>query len=133
MKNCRSLALLVIATVMLISATSSAWEQGAAPSLQGAWRQDGRSAMLIATKTYVAFFGIDSLPALATYAIDGSRVTLQAVAAGRSFDDAILEDDLGIKAPKATTSVILDRFEMAAATIKFVTPDGITLTWRRLD
>ena len=89
--------------------------------------------MLIATKTYVAFFGVDALPALATYTIDGGRITLQPAAAGRSFNDAILEDDLGIKAPRANASVVLDRFEASADTIKLVAPDGITRTWRRLE
>ena len=129
MKN----SLLAVAVVLLCAVAPSARDQGPTPSLQGAWQQQGQTIMLIATKTYVAFFGVDALPALATYTIDGGRITLQPAAAGRSFNDAILEDDLGIKAPRANASVVLDRFEASADTIKFVAPDGITRTWRRLE
>jgi hypothetical protein len=125
--------LLAVAIVALLAARPSAGGQGPAPTLQGAWQQERQSAMLIATKSYIAFFGVESLPALATYTIDGGRITLQPAAAGRSFDDAILEDDLGIKAPRASASVVLDRFEMNADTIRFITPDGITRAWRRLE
>jgi hypothetical protein len=125
--------LLVLAAAIVLAATSAAREQASPPSLAGAWQQEGQSPMLLATKTYVAFFGVDSLPALSTYTIEGDRVTLQPVAAGRSFNDAILEDDLGIKAPKANATVVLDRFEAAGARIRFTAPDGITRTWRPLE
>ena len=107
----------------------------AAPSssLRGAWQQQGQSAMLIATNTYAAFFGVESLPSLSTYTMEGSRIRLQPAAAERSFEDQILEDDLGIKSAKSNPELALDRVELGADTLRFVTPGGVTLTWRRLE
>jgi hypothetical protein len=105
----------------------------AAPSLQGAWQQDGRSAMMIATATWVAFVGVEGLPAAASYTVDGGGVTLQPVEAPKSFEDQILENDLGITAPKENTAIVLERFEPRGATLSFVSPGGVTLTWRRLE
>ena len=102
--------------------------------LQGAWQQEGgQSAMLIAAATWVAIVGADALPPLATYTIDGDRLTLEPSPIGRSFNDQILEDDLGIKPAKANTKVILERFEIGPATMTFVVPNGPTLKWRRIE
>jgi hypothetical protein len=131
--NRRALVISAVASVLLLAAAPSARDQGAAPTLQGAWRQEGQSAMLIATKTYAAFFGIDGLPALSTYAVDGDRVTLQPSPSARSFNDAILEDDLGIKASRDAPPVTLERVDVRADTLRFTTPDGITRTFRRLE
>jgi hypothetical protein len=104
-----------------------------APGLQGAWQQEHHSGMLIATPAWVAFVGVDALPAAAKYTIEGSTITLQPVEAAKSFEDQILENDLGIRTPKANAAIVLERFEQRGETISFVTPDGVTLTWRRLE
>jgi hypothetical protein len=107
--------------------------QPAPPSLQGVWQQEAQSVMFMATTTHVAFFGVDGLPGLNTYEVNGDQVVLQPLAAGRSFNDAILEDDLGIKSARGNTTLTLTRFEPGSTTTRFVTPDGITRTWRRLE
>lgn len=123
-------------SVALLGAPSSAREQAsspAAPGLQGAWQQEGRSAMMIATPTWVAFVGVESMPAAAKYAISRGTMTLQPLEAPKSFEDQILENDLGIKASSASTPIVLERFAQRVDTVSFVAPDGVTLTWTRLE
>jgi hypothetical protein len=139
-KRRRSFGLLaVIALGFLAAGPAAAGGQNAAPAgalppgLQGAWQLEGQSAMLVATRSYAAFFGVDGLPALATYTIDGDRITLQPYEGARSFSDAILEDDLGIKSTRSNPPVTLDRVAVQPETLRFTAPDGITRTWRRLE
>jgi len=89
--------------------------------------------MMIATATWVAIVGVDSLPVLANYTIDGDRLTLEPPEPEKSFEDQIMENDLGIKSPKTATAVVLQRFEMTAGKVTFTVPNGPTLTWRRLE
>lgn len=89
--------------------------------------------MFIATATWVAFVGVDSLPALANYKVDGDRLTLQSSEIGRSFNDQILQDDLAIKSKPVRTALMLERLEITPTRATFVVPNGPTLTWRRLE
>lgn len=137
MINRRSFVVLAAICVALLgdgpTALGQAPRPATAPGLQGAWQQEGRSAMLIATPSWVAFVGAEALPAGASYTIDGSSITLQPVEAAKSFEDQILENDLGIKSAKGNPVIVLERFEQRGDTISFVAPNGVTLTWKRLE
>ncbi len=124
---------IVLAGMFAVSRPISGQAPSSAKTLQGAWQQEGHSAMMIATPTWVAFFGVDGLPALANYSIAGDRLTLQPSAIGRSFNDQILQDDLGIRSREGDADLILERFQLGPASATFVVPNGPTLTWRRLE
>ena len=132
----RVLVAVAAISVVLSGTGSIASPQAPSPGtagLQGAWQQEGRSAMLIATPTWVAFVGVEALPAAAKYTVAGSTITLEPLEPSKSFEDQILENDLGIRSRTENTAIVLDRFEQRGSTLSFVAPDGVTLTWRRLE
>lgn len=124
---------IILTGMFAVPRRSSGQAPSSASNLQGAWQQEGHSAMMIATPTWVAFFGVDGLPALANYSVTGDRLTLQPSTIGRSFNDQILQDDLGIRSNERHMDVVLERFQLGPASATFVVPNGPTLTWRRLE
>ena len=130
----RALMLAVLCSLLVASGAPAANLQSAPrPGLSGAWQQEGHSAMLIATATWVAIFGVDGLPALANYTIEGDTLTLQPLEPEKSFEDQIMENDLGIKSSRTNTPIVLQRFDMKPGVMTFVMANGPTLTWKKLE